>query len=165
VRTILREGETGVWFDLANNQHVPCGITKQIYLEDGGLHVTDSRHDVTISFAISRKKLFSVGLALVLTACLDLRGILFRNILAIKVLGHGRFAQSGQGSVDDGKDITTVECAALSLEDVEKNAADYRYVRTGSRRANAPTFDTSSRQASEELLRRLAASGRGRNAT
>ena len=38
MHTLLREGEAGVWFDLANNEHVPCGISKQIYLENGGLH-------------------------------------------------------------------------------------------------------------------------------
>jgi hypothetical protein len=166
VRTILREGETGVRFDLANNEHVPCGITKQIYLEDGGLHVTDSRHDITISFAISRKKLLRVGLALVFAACLDLRGILLRNILTIKALGQGRSPQSGQGSVDDRKDITAVACAALSLEEAQNSARDDRYVRTRPRRANVSGSTPAAVNSSEEyLLRRLAASRPGRNAT
>src|SRR5262249_33570919 len=148
------------------NEHVPCGITKQIYLEDGGLHVTDSGHDVTISFAISRKKLLNVGLALVFAACLDLRGILFRNILTIKALGQGQFPQSGQGPVDNSGDITSVECAAPSFEEAGNAAGDYRYIGTQSRRANASASTPATEKTSEEyLLRRLAASSRGRNAT
>jgi hypothetical protein len=102
MQTIFQEGVTGVWFDLANNEHIPCGISKQIYLENDGLHVTDSGQNVTITFAISRKKLIGLGLALIFAACLDLGGMLFRK---------GQSAQLGQGRIDDN-DITAVECGA-----------------------------------------------------
>jgi hypothetical protein len=131
MHTILREGETGTWFDIANNKHVPCGFSKLIYLENGGLHVTDSGHDVTITFAISRKKLVGLGLALVFATCLDLLGTFFRNVLTIKALRQGRSPQLGL--VDDSENITVVECASPIFEKVETIARDYRYIRTRSR--------------------------------
>jgi hypothetical protein len=109
MHTIFQEGTTGVWFDIANNEHIPCGISKQIYLENGGLHVTDSGQDVTITFAISGKKLVGLGLALIVAACLDLGGILFRK---------GRSPQLGQGPIDD-YDITAVDCGAPTFAAAE----------------------------------------------
>jgi len=110
MQTIFQEGLDGEWFDIANNERIPCGTSKRVYLENGGLHVTDSGQDVTISFAISRKKLVGLGLALIVAACLDLRGILF------KALGQGRSPQLGQGRVDDVNDITVVETPSLLLQ-------------------------------------------------
>jgi len=106
MQTIFQEGLDGEWFDIANNERIPCGTSKRVYLENGGLHVTDSGQDVTISFAISRKKLVGLGLALIVAACLDLGGILFRK---------GR-SQLGQGPIDDGNDITAVETPRLLLQ-------------------------------------------------
>ena len=131
MHTILREGETGTWFDIAKNKHVPCGYSKQIYLEHGDLHVTDSRHDVTITFAINRKKLMGLGLALVCAACLDLLGTFFRNVPTIEALRQGRSPQLRP--VDDSENITVVECASPIFEKVETIARDYRYIRTRSR--------------------------------
>jgi hypothetical protein len=110
MHTIFQEGTAGAWFDIANNEHIPCGTSKRVYLENGGLHVADSGQDVTITFAISRKKLVGLGLALIFAACPDLRGILF------KALGRGRSPQPGQGRVDDVNDITVVETPHLLLQ-------------------------------------------------
>ncbi len=109
MQTIFQEGVDGAWFDLANNEHIPCGTSKRVYLENGDLHVSDSGQDVTISFAISRKKLVGLGLALIFAACLDLRGILFGNVLM-------RSRQLGRGPVHDGDDITAVETPRLLLQ-------------------------------------------------
>ena len=123
MHTILKEGETGAWFDIATNKHVPCGFTKRIYVENDGLHVTDSRHDVAISFAISSKKLVGLGLALAFAACLDLLSMSFRN--ALEALRQGRSSQLARRPADDSNNITAVECASPIFE-----ARDYRYIRT-----------------------------------
>ncbi len=148
---IFQEGTTGVWFDIANNEQVPCGTSKRIYLENGGLHVTDSGQDVTITFTISRKKLIGLGLTLIFAACLDLRGILFRNVLS-KALRTGR-PQPGQGHIEDGKDITAVECAGPSFAEAENIAPDYRYVRTRFGHATTPGY--SARRTSASRARRM----------
>ncbi len=121
MHTILKEGETGAWFDIATNKHVPCGFTKRIYVENDGLHVTDSRHDVAISFAISSKKLVGLGLALAFAACLDLLSTFFRN--ALEALKQRLSPQLDRGPADDGTNITVIERA-------ENIARDYRYIRT-----------------------------------
>ena len=130
MHTIFQEGVTGVWFDLEKNEHVPCGTSKRIYLENGGLHVTDSGQNATITFAISRKKLLRLGLTLVFAACVDLRGILFRNVLTIV---QGQSPQLGQ--VGQDKDITFVECVAPTFAEADDIARNYKYIRTG---ANMP---------------------------
>jgi hypothetical protein len=159
MQTILREGETGVWFDIANNEHVPCGTSKQIYLENGSLHVTDSAHDVTITFALSRKKLVGVGLAMIFAACLGLGGIFFRNLLTIKASRQAWSPQLGPGPVDDRKNITVVECAAPTFEEAENIVRDYRYIRT--RVANTPASTPAAVKSSEDYLpRRIPAMSR-----
>ena len=107
-------------------------VSKRIYLENGSLHVTDSAHDVTITFALSRKKLLGVGLAMIFAAYLDLGGIFFRNVLTIKASRQARSPQSGPGPVDDRKNITVVECAAPTFEEAENIVRDYRYIGPGS---------------------------------
>lgn len=162
MHTIFQEGTTGVWFDIANNEQVPCGTSKRIYLENSGLHVTDSGQDVTITFAMSRKKLVGLGLALIFAACLDLRGILFRNVLTIKALRPGQPPQPGQGNVEDGKDITVLECAAPTFAEAENIARDYRYIRTRFCHANIPASTPAADKSSNGYLARRTPASRRR---